>query len=109
MPVLERPEASLDYNWGWGSPAPPVPPDNFSARWTGNFYMVTGTYRVTARTDDGVRVYVDGIKVIDSWQIQAVTEYQQDIVVYSGYHTFVVEYFEAEGLAEVRVSWRRIG
>lgn len=107
-PVLTRTDANINFNWGYGSPAPQVYADNFSARWTRTFNMSGGTYRISATVDDGIRVYVDGVLVIDAWQVQAVTTYTRDVVIAAGNHTFVVEYFEAEGLAEVHLSSTRL-
>jgi len=107
-PVVERTDADINFNWGYGSPAPAVLADNFSARWTRTFNMSGGTYRITARVDDGVRVYVDGVLVIDAWQVQAVTTYVQDVVIPAGNHTFTVEFFEAEGLAEVHITSQKL-
>ncbi len=107
--VVERPEANLDYNWGWNPPAPGVHNVNWSARWTRTFYMTAGTYRITAKVDDGVRVYIDGVLVIDSWQVQAVNTYQRDVLIQtSGNHTFTVEYFQAEGVAELHVFSQKL-
>jgi LysM repeat protein len=103
-PVLERREANLSFNWGFSSPAPSVFPDNFSARWTRTFNMAGGTYRIAIRTDDGARVYIDGILVIDAWKIQAVTSYSADVVLAAGNRTFTVEYFEAEGVSEISIT-----
>lgn len=103
-PVLERREANLSYNWGYGSPAPAVFADNFSARWTRTFSMAGGTYRVTARADDGVRVYIDGVLVLDAWQVQAATTHVVDVIIAGGNRTFTVEFFEAEGLSEISIN-----
>jgi hypothetical protein len=57
---------------------------------------------LTARADDGVRVFIDSVLVIDAWEVQPGTTYRRDIVLSgSGRHTFVVEYFEGGGSAEV--------
>lgn len=107
-PVLERREANLSYNWGYGSPAPSVFADNFSARWTRTFNMAGGTYRITARADDGVRVYIDGVLVLDSWKVQAATTYTVDVIIAGGNRTFTVDYFEAEGVSEITINSRKL-
>lgn len=107
-PVFERREASINHNWGWSSPAGQVFPDNFSARWTTTANALGGTYRVTVRTDDGARVYVDGVLVLDTWKVQAVQTYQVDVVLVPGWHTWTVEYFEAEGVAEISFNTRKL-
>lgn len=103
-PVLERREANVSYNWGYGSPAPSVFADNFSARWTRTFNMAGGTYRITARVDDGVRIYIDGVLVLDAWMVQAATTYTVDVIIAGGNRTFTVEFFEAEGVAEISLN-----
>ena len=74
--IVRRIDAEISFNWGYSSPAPGVPPDNFSVRWTRTLGLPGGTYRVTARSDDGVRVYIDSVLVIDDWQVQSATTCQ---------------------------------
>ena len=66
-PVLQRSESNLDYNWGMGSPGPGVYADGFSTRWTRYLDLEAGTYRFTATSDDGLRLYVDGSLLINEW------------------------------------------
>ncbi len=103
-PVLTRWDPVLKFNWGCGSPAWQVPPDNFSAQWTRTFYMQGGTWRITLTADDGARVFVDGMAVLDEWKVTNATTYIKDIVLPTGYHTFTVQYFEAEGVAQVGIT-----
>ena len=66
--------------------------------------MQGGAWRVTVTADDGVRVFADGVPVIDEWKVQAATTYIRDVVVPTGNHTFTVKYFEAEALAQIGVT-----
>lgn len=102
--VLHRLEGRPCYNWGWGSPAPQVAPDYFSARWTTVSNAVGGTYRVSVRTDDGVRIFVDGILVLNEWREQSVRGYFVDMWIAPGWHTWTIEFFEQAGVAEICFS-----
>lgn len=113
-PILSRGEprsagSFLNYNWGTGSPAAGVPTDNFSARWVGTFGFEGGDYRFNATTDDGIRVYIDGILVLDRWQNGLNNDVNNTFrSLGGGNHQIVVEYYEAHGNAQVRVNWERI-
>lgn len=100
-PVWEQVTPDVCFNWGHGSPAPLVDSDNFSARWSRTLYMQGGTWRMTVTSDDGVRVYIDDQLVLDQWQVQATTTFIRDVIVSGGNRTITVEFFEAEGLANV--------
>ena len=109
-PELTRCEnAPLDYDWGTGSPAAGVRADNFTARYTGTFTFDSGDYKFTATTDDGMRVIVDGITIIDEWRPQSATTYTATHNLSAGAHTVVVQYFEATESATAEVSWRKLG
>ena len=59
-PVLTRIDSFIDFNWGLNSPAPRVPKDYFSVRWTGKITPpVTRDFYLATRTDDGARLYLD--------------------------------------------------
>jgi hypothetical protein len=48
-----------------------VTPNFFSVKWTGKIKApVTGSYVFTVIGDDGVRLFLNGVKVIDGWRDQ---------------------------------------
>ena len=94
-PVLVRNEPSINYNWGTGSPAPGiVPNDNFSARWTRQISLEGGDYIARVRSDDGVRVWVNENLIIDRWQDGDTGWIEVPYSVPAGIHGFRVEYYE---------------
>lgn len=107
-PAVTRSEASVSYNWGYGPPAPGVGPTNWSARWQRTFNLAPGTWRITVRSDDGVRVSISDVLVINAWMVQAATTYVQDVIVGGGNHFVTIEYFQAEGVSEIMFSMVRI-
>ncbi|MBL7063116.1 MAG: hypothetical protein ISS49_02760 [Anaerolineae bacterium] len=105
-PVLVRTDSTVNFNWGWNSPASEVNRDDFSVRWSGNFPFESGRYRFTTYSDDGVRLYVDDQLVIDSWR--PMRGYRSATLNLSaGTHTVRLEYFERSGVALARLTWRR--
>lgn len=103
-PVAIVSEASPTHNWGTGAPFPGMPADNFSARWTTIQNLNAGNYRASVQADDGVRVYVDGVRVIDQWHSATGETYTADFNLAAGPHTFVVEYYEAGGDAFINFT-----
>jgi len=103
--VLSRCEQAVDENWGAGGPGAPVPSDDFSARWAGDFNFDGGSTSFTATADDGLRVWVDGSLVIDAWSDQPATTYAATRTLSKGLHSVRVEYYEKAGLAVAKVSW----
>jgi hypothetical protein len=107
-PALTRVETTLDHNWGWGSPGEGVPNDYFSARWTQTLEFEGGLYRFTTYTDDGVRLWVDGRRLINSWQPMRGTR-SATVRLTPGAHDLKVEYYERTGVALARLTLRRVG
>ena len=67
-PLVTRVDPSLDFEWNNISPAPGIPVENYSARWTGEFVApVDGDYRLGAASDGGFRLFFDGKLLIDDW------------------------------------------
>ena len=63
-----------------------------------------------ASCDGGVRVYVDGARVIDAWQDQKLPNTRWgDLNVSAGQHTIAVEYYEHGGEASAHVWWKQLG
>jgi PA14 domain/CotH kinase protein/Lamin Tail Domain/Bacterial Ig domain/Chitobiase/beta-hexosaminidase C-terminal domain len=87
------------------------PADNFSVRWEGSVEApASGTARLQAVADDGVRVWFDGVLVIDRWIDQVATAHTADVTLVAGRrHSLKVEYYEATGSASVKLNWRLPG
>ena len=107
-PVYFQQEAELNHDWGTGSPAPGINADNFSARWTRVVNLSAGTYRFTATMDDGMRVYVDNVLLINAWYNSAVHSVSADVFLGAGDHYIKVEYYEASGKATAKLNWALI-
>jgi hypothetical protein len=105
-PVFRRCENNISSDWAYGGPGNGVGNDNFSVRWTGTFWFEnTGTYRFTTRTDDGVRLYVDGQLVIDQWRDMGATQFNTDRNLNAGLRGVRMEYYENGGYAVAQLSW----
>jgi len=103
-PVLVRDDAKINFDWGTGSPGPEVPPDNFSARWTISRDLPAGTYRFNIWVDDGVRMWLDDVLIIDGWTEGGARNYVADVNLAAGMHTGRVEYFEAVANAMITLD-----
>jgi hypothetical protein len=109
QPVLTRCEsAPLDYGWGTSSPAPGVNAEDFTVVWKGKFDFEAGDYKFSARSDDGIRVYVDGTRVIDAFSDQSATDRQSIRTLTAGTHEVKVEYYENGGDAVAKLSWVKV-
>jgi chitodextrinase len=105
-PVLTNSSPQIVFDWAWGFPAAPVPQSNFSARWQGNFPFAAGTYTFRVVTGDGVRVYVDGAKILDAWYDQASYSFNVGQTLTAGNHLIAVEYYDHTALPVIHVSWQ---
>ncbi len=104
--ALTRIDSTLNFNWAYGSPSSSVSVDNFSARWTSKINAPTdGNYTFYTRSDDGIRVWIDGKPIIDDWTQHAFKQDQGTIALSSGQHDLKVEYYEAGGEAGVSLEW----
>jgi len=104
-PVFLRNDPVIDFQWGDLAPVAGIPADGFSVRWEGRWEFDEGGFRVNAYSDDGVRVWVDGVLLIDQWVEQPPTLATADVYLKAGIHDIKVEYFEASYGAEVRIWW----
>jgi hypothetical protein len=76
-PIMVRNETSINNDWGSGPTNVPGLAENlFSIRYESNIVApVSGTYTFTATADDGIRLWINGVLVIDKWILQGPTAY----------------------------------
>jgi hypothetical protein len=106
-PILRRSESELNHLWGDGAPNG-VDTDNFSARWTRTIYLEAGSYRFTATMDDGMRVWVDDVLLIDAWYDSQLHSISADVYLDKGDHDIEVHYYEAGGQAAAQLFWSTV-
>ncbi len=106
---VQRIDGPLDFDWGTGTPGVTgIGADNFSVRWEGFVTPpVSGNYTFRTRSDDGVRLYLDGNLVIDNWTDHAPTDNDSvPIALNAGQrYPVVMEYYENGGGAVAQLSW----
>jgi hypothetical protein len=105
--VLNRVDPQINFNWGNSAPDESVGEDGFSVRWSGQVEAAfTETYTFYARTDDGVRLWVEGQQLIDNWVDRSTTEDKGTIDLIAGQiYGIVMEYYENESGAVAELRW----
>ena len=97
MPVMARTDPTVDFDWGAGPPAGVTAVDDFWVRWTGQVEpRFSETYTLFTVSDDGVRLWVNGRKLIDNWTDHGQTENQGTIDLTAGQRYDIrLEYYRA--------------
>src|SRR5690348_8381210 len=73
-PVATRIDKTVNFAWSGSPGVSGIGADNFSVRWTWQVNpRYTGAYTFLTNSDDGVRLWVNGTKIIDNWTRHAPT------------------------------------
>jgi YVTN family beta-propeller protein len=111
-PVLSRVEA-VNFGWSTASPGPGVNSDQFSVRWSGMVEAsATGNFQFQTRANDGVRLWINGILVIDDWNNHSSTVDRTTASIAlakNQRYSVVLEYYENTGAATAKLRWLRPG
>ena len=113
-PLMVRDDGTSALSFNWGNEGSPnsscnIPGRQFSTRWTRTVSFSAGTYAFTTSTDDGMRLYIDGTKLLDRWFDQSATAMTTNLSISGGTHTIVVEYYQNTGGASAAVNWQLVG
>jgi beta-glucosidase len=123
-PLVTRVDPTVAFRWDRGAPTDELVArgelpaeralegDSFSIRWTGQLVPpASGEYELTVTGNDGVRLYLDGRKVLEEWSETSVARAVSAKLSLEGgrAHDLKLEYFEAARDAEVRLGWKPPG
>jgi hypothetical protein len=107
-PVLTRQDSRVSFAWITGSPAKGIPADQFSVRWSGQLEApVSGTFVLSSTTDDEMRVYLAGKKLIECAAAagrNGIGSASVTLVAGQRYN-LTVEYVERSGNATALLQW----
>jgi hypothetical protein len=104
---VARTDKTVNFNWGTGSPDSSIGNNTFSARWVGKIMVpATGKYTFYTRSDDGVRLWINGQLLVDNWTLHSVTENKAQVTLTAGQkYDIKMEYYENTGKAVAKLSW----
>jgi len=107
-PQVSRVDTTVNFWWMGQAADPKVGKDNFSVRWSGQVQApVSGPFTFAAYSDEGIRVTVDGRRVLDHWDGHQVKhDIGTPITLEAGkWYPITVEYYEVKGDAVVHLLW----
>ncbi|MEW2491710.1 PA14 domain-containing protein [Streptomyces sp. NPDC048411] len=107
-PKLTTCDSSINENYGTGDPAGvTLPKDNFTVRWqTTRDFGSGGPFTFTTAVQDGIRVYLDGVRKIDVWKNVSTTQTKTlNLTVPKGRHTIRVDFVAFTGSANVKFTY----
>ena len=100
-PLVTRREARLDYLW-YKPLLTGVPATRSAIIATTAVDLPPGAFTIRSISDDAIRVFVDGVLVIDDW-----TPHESAVdnaAITPGRHAIRVEYAQVDGWTELRVQ-----
>jgi hypothetical protein len=107
--AVTRVDASVDFNWGTGSPTADgvIPADAFSARWVGYIRpQLAETYTLYVNADSGVLLKLGSTTVIDQWAATTATEFSGTINLEANVlHDISLQYKHTTGNAYVELRY----
>lgn len=101
-PKFVRNTDRVDFNFGSTGPGGGIGGTNFSVRWNRSRDFEAGRYRFHVVVDDGVRVWLDNVMIIDQWHDTATKEYIADSQLSAGTHTLQIDYYQNQGTGQIR-------
>jgi beta-glucosidase len=120
-PVFTQVDPQIRMYWGEGSPTETLvaqgiitpeqalEKDNFSVRWTGTITAPqSGTFEFGAMSDDGCRIYLDDVLIVDDWTEHEMIPVVTDVIFQGGKnYKLKIEYYEAEGNSGIWLVWKK--
>jgi beta-glucosidase len=107
-PVVTRVDSSIGGDWHDQPPAEGVTADKWSARWTGTLTApATGEYTFSLTSDDGSRLLVNGVRIIDNWRDQAPTTEMGTVSMTAGQVVPIeIDFYQNAGGDFLGFGWR---
>jgi plastocyanin len=106
--VVTTSDPTINFDWNAGKPKRGLPADNFFVRWEGTVLPeFSERYRFRVRADGGVRLWVNGVSLIDDWVVTPFAIYRNNVIeLQAGIAVPVkLDYFDTFGNASVQLRW----
>ncbi|KNY30343.1 anti-sigma-I factor RsgI family protein [Pseudobacteroides cellulosolvens] len=102
-----RIDPEINFRWVEDSPDGLIGNDTFSVRWTGLVVpRFSERYTFSTYADDGVRLWVNNVLIIDNWKSQRSATSQGSLDLAAGrQYDIKLEYFEDVKACQVKLFW----
>ncbi len=107
--VMTRADAKIEFGWWHSSPQDGVVDRAYySVRWTGKLLAPeTGKYLFSAKVDDGIRLWVNDVPLINAWGLNNMGDFSNSIMLEKDKtYAIKVEYFNAMLEGEITLLWQ---
>ena len=101
-PVEQRKCNVIDFKWGGGAPSEKVGPDHFGTVAETTLDLPAGKYKIWTVSDDGIRVSVDGKRVVNDWTWHPPKENAAQVDLSAGPHKVRIDHFEIDGMSQLQ-------
>ncbi len=106
--VMSRVDAQIDFDWRIGTaPVKDMNPNLYSIRWTGRLQApASGTYTFSAKVDDGIRLWIGNVKILDAWGMHDSEDFSGKVILEAGKkYDIKIEYFNGLREGEIHLLW----
>src|SRR6185436_19263743 len=106
-PRVTRDDPAIDFGWTLSSPDTALPFDWYSVRWSASLVApASSPVRIGVEGNDGYRLYLDGVLLIDNWRKQSYRTMTKEVRLERGRsYDIKLEYYENTGGARVKLVW----
>jgi hypothetical protein len=104
--IMDKVDSTVNFTWT----APPVTgvgQNMFSANWTGFVTpLYSQTYTFYTQSDDGVHLWVNGVELVNDWNVHGSKQDSGTITLTAGKkYSIQMQYFQNTGGAVAQLSW----
>ena len=103
---LSRTDATVNFDWGTGSPDAAIPADGFTARWTGQIQpQFTETYKFYLNHDNGAKLWVNNQLLVTNWTGAGIDDTGSISLIAGTKYDIKLELLETSGNAKCKLEW----
>ncbi len=106
-PAFTRVDENVNFYWETGSPAPELPDDNFSVRWTGYIVPpVSGIYNIGCWGMPQLNIWLEGENILSYSSEHHAFHHEKAVQLEAGKkYKFVYEYYNNFGDGDAKLLW----
>jgi hypothetical protein len=105
--AMKRVDSTINFHWDKSPPGPQMQNTNFAVIWTGQIQpQYSETYTFFTNSDDGVRLWMDGRKIINDWTSHGSTIDSASVSLIGGQkYKIRMEYYQGAYDAVASLGW----